>query len=144
MIWKLRYTIVFWILVLEQSVFGLNCRNIRVESRTLNKTLGTLKNEIFKNSYSGLTLTLNFTNINIYLQLFKNYLKILKWHNFLNFILEQSVFELNCRNIRVESRTLNRTFGTLGNEILKNYLKTSRYHSFWNFDFSTKCIWTYL
>ena len=60
--WNFWSTAVLWILILEQSVFELNCSNIQVESRILNRTLGTFENEIFK-----------------------NYLKTLKWHNFLDF-----------------------------------------------------------
>ena len=47
-IWKLWSAIVFWILILEQNVFGLICRTIWVESRTLNRTLGTVENEILE------------------------------------------------------------------------------------------------
>ena len=61
-IWKLWSAIVFWILILGQSVFGLICRTNWVEYRTLNRTPETFKNEIFK-----------------------NYLKTLKYQIFLNF-----------------------------------------------------------
>ena len=35
-------------LILEQNVYGFICRTILVESISLNRTLGTLENEILK------------------------------------------------------------------------------------------------
>ena len=47
-IWKLSSATVVWLLILEQNVLGLICKNIWVEYRTLNRILGTVKNEIFE------------------------------------------------------------------------------------------------
>ena len=47
-LWNFLGAVIFWILISQQTVFGFICRTIWEESRTLNKTLRTLKNEIFK------------------------------------------------------------------------------------------------
>ena len=46
---KILKYIVLWILIWEQNIFGLIWRTIWEESITLNRTLGTLKKEIFEN-----------------------------------------------------------------------------------------------
>ena len=103
---KLWIAIVVLLFILQQNVFGLICRNILVKSGTLNRILGTLKNDIFE----------------IYLKTLKCY--IVFWL----LILEQNVIGLICRNIWVESRTIN---GTLKNEILKFFWKLWSATVFW-------------
>ena len=92
--WKRWSTIVSWILILEQSVSGLTGRTILVKSKTFNKTLGTLENEILKFCW-------------------KLWSTIVFWI----LILEQNVLGFIDRTILVWSRTLNGTLGTLENEI---------------------------
>ena len=95
--------VLFRVLISSQVILQIGpnkfCSKIKIQKTiwvkfgTLNRTFVTLKNEIFK-----------------------NYLKTLKRHNFFNFDLEQNVLWLICRIIWIISRTLNRTLGTLENK----------------------------
>ena len=50
-IWILWSTMVLWILISELNVFGLIFRTIWEESRTVNRTLDTLRNEFSFGKY---------------------------------------------------------------------------------------------